>query len=426
MKTFHFFSTLILMLSVLLSACSTAAPSPTPSPANLTPPQYLEGALQWLQTNAMLGKNVDWAALRTEAANLTPDLKTSTDTYPMICQALRELRDGNTWMLVPSLKTPNYGGDYFTLYPDHKIVTWVLPNGAADKAGLQVGDIIQESNGKAPKPYDPDNLWPPCNTEPLDSSLQENLVVLRDGKELAITIKKKMMEYQDPLLQPTGRRIDINTSGIGYVELPMESGGHKSYPGDVQQVIKKLDSSETCGWIIDLRRNPGGDIWSYIAAVGPILGEGELGGFVYLDGKREGWAYNNGDVLWAGNRLGESDFGGPIYKPKQVTPVALLIGPGTLAAAELLVVAFSGRADLRTFGEPTFGLPTLVTHAELSDGSSVFVSGAFSYDRNKITYEGPITPDVPASTEWSQFGSDHDPAVQTAAAWLSTQSTCQP
>jgi C-terminal processing protease CtpA/Prc len=218
----------------------------------------------------------------------------------------------------------------------------------------------------------------------------------------------------------------VDASGIGYIELPYETGAHQSYPSDAQQVIKKIDTSPVCGWIIDVRRNSGGDIWSYLAAVGPILGEGELGGFAYLDGTREAWAYRDGQVFWNDNRRDESFIDGAIYTPKRVTPVALLIGPATQAAGELLVVAFQGRPDVRSFGEPTRGLPTLHTHTGLSDGATLFASGAFSFDRNGVTYDGPISPNVRAETDWSQFGTQQDPAVQAAQAWLSSQATCKP
>jgi carboxyl-terminal processing protease len=428
MKIFRFFSILFLLSSTLLSACAAETPTQLSPAMGSILSQDIENAFQWLQANALMAKNVDWTALRAEAAALKPDLNTSADTYPILCKALRELRDANAWLYVPSLETPGFGFDYLTLYPDYKIVTWVQPNSPAEKAGLQVGDVIQKKNGEPPQPYDPDNLWAPCNTRPLDLSPQEELVVLRDGQELTITIERKTLGYgeYDPFLLPTGRKVGVNSGSVGYLELPSEYGSHTAYPGEVQKLMKELDSTAVCGWIIDLRRTYAGDIWSYIAAVGPILGEDNLGGFVYLDGERESWAYRKGDVFWSGSRRPESELGGEAYTPKQVTPVALLIGPGTQAASELLVVAFGGRADVRTFGEPTFGLPTLVTQNALRDGSSLVVSGAFSYDRNKTNYDGPITPDVSASTDWLHFGSAQDPAVQTAADWLSTQNACQP
>ncbi len=425
MKTLRLSSILFLAFCLLLSGCGMLDAASTPTPVPLPPPQYLESALQWLQTNAVFEKNADWTAIRKEAATISPDPKTTADTYPAICNALRALKDGNAFMLVPSLEIPNFDSGYSTLYPDYKIVADLTPNGPAEKAGLHIGDVIQEQNGHTADPYNPDDLWPPCNTKAPDASPQEKLVVLRDGQSLQITIDKATMKTDDKMGQSTGQRLGTDANGLGYLELATDSGW-PAYPGAVQQLVKKLDASPVCGWIIDVRRTGGGDIWSYLAGIGPILGEGDLGGFVYPDGRREPWAYRKGEVLWNGNRRDESAIDGAIYTPKRVTPVALLIGPGTQAAGELLVVAFQGRADVRTFGAATRGLPTLINHTDFSDGTRIFISGAFSYDRKDVIYKGPIAPDVPVETGWSKFGTDQDPAVQAAVSWLSAQSACQP
>jgi C-terminal processing protease CtpA/Prc len=101
-----------------------------------------------------------------------------------------------------------------------------------------------------------------------------------------------------------------------------------------------------------------------------------------------------------------------------------LVSPATQAAGELLWVAFQGRPDVRSFGEPTRGLPTLITHTDLSDGSKLLVSGANSFDRNGTVYNGPITPDVLVGTDWSRFGTEQDPVIRAAMDWLHSQSAC--
>jgi C-terminal processing protease CtpA/Prc len=89
-----------------------------------------------------------------------------------------------------------------------------------------------------------------------------------------------------------------------------------------------------------------------------------------------------------------------------------------------MLVAFEGRSDVRSFGEPTRGLPTLVTHTDLSDGSVLFVSGANSFDRSGTIYSGPIQPDVFVETDWSKFGTEQDPVIRAAMDWLHSQSAC--
>jgi len=429
MKTTNFSSALLVFLMMILSACNSIFPAllPAPSPTPLPPPEYLEGALQWLQTNAAMGNNVDWASVRDKAKNLTPTLQITSDTYPLICEALRDLKDGNAW-LQASASVNDYNG-YATLFPENQVIIHIDPGSPADLAKVQVGDVIESLNGAPPKPYS-GTLGTTCNLQSSDFSPKEQLVLRRPGQEnpIQVTIENSPQPADaDPSPQLVARRLENVAKGIGYIELPMETGSHTTYAGSVQQQIKKLDASPTCGWILDLRRIPGGDIWSYLAAVGPILGEGDLGGFVYPDGRREPWAYSKSQVFWNGNKRDESNIDGPVYRLKQgMPPVALLTSAATTAASELVVVAFQGRPDVHTFGEATRGLPTLIASTTLSDGANIFVSGAFSFDRKGTTYAGPIPPDFQVPTDWSQFGSDQDPVILAAQDWLRTQTACKP
>lgn len=426
MRTIRFASNLLILFALLLTACEAIAPTPTPTPVPLSPLQHAESAFQWLETHAMLKDNVDWNALRRDTASIVANAQTTAATIPAICLALQHLQDGNAWLLVPGLEVPNFYTGYYALYPDDKIIVRIDPDSPAEKAGLRVGDVIEKVDGLPPKPAMDSARYPPCNTEAFNANTQEHLTLLRNGEFIQVVVEKvKLTSGNDIYNRPNGRRLDAKAGGVGYIELTLDSG-HSQYPGDVQKIMRKVDRTPVCGWVIDLRRNGGGDIWSYIAAVGPILGEGDLGGFVYPDGTRETWAYRDGKVFWNNEYRDESAVDGLIYKLKRVTPVALLVSPVTQAAAELVLVAFRGRSDTRTFGEPTRGLPTLVTHTGLSDGSSIFVSGANSYDRNGKIYSSSIFPDVTIATDWSQFGTSQDPVINAAVGWLQSRPACVP
>ncbi len=102
----------------------------------------------------------------------------------------------------------------------------------------------------------------------------------------------------------------------------------------------------------------------------------------------------------------------------------MLLDRTTSAAGELAAVAFAGRRGVRTFGEPTLGTPNLVQYTNLADGTGLTAAGVYAYDRLGRVYRGPIGPDVPVATDWTQLGTNKDPVLQAAAAWLHRQPAC--
>lgn len=280
----------VIFLALIVSACNVVAPVSTPTPVPLPPAQHVEGAFQWLETHAMMSSNVDWTALRNETAGTIANAQTAADSYPAICKALGKLKDGNAWLLVPSLEIPNFYTGYQTLYPENQVIIRIDSDSPAEKAGLRVGDRIEQVNGQPPIPYAEADAFPPCNAKEIDTSTAEQLVIQRDGVSMQIeVIRDRIKAGRNPYNHPVGQRLGEDDRGVGYIELTFESGTHLQYPTDVQKLMRSMDQTPVCGWMIDLRRIPGGDIWSYIAGVGPILGEGNHGGFKYSDGRQEGW-----------------------------------------------------------------------------------------------------------------------------------------
>ncbi|MEU3854069.1 S41 family peptidase [Streptomyces sp. NPDC029554] len=65
---------------------------------------------------------------------------------------------------------------------------------------------------------------------------------------------------------------------MGYLSLPGVLGSEKVYQQYVREgrdAVAKADRPNACGWVIDLRRNHGGNMWPMLAVVGPILGDGD-------------------------------------------------------------------------------------------------------------------------------------------------------
>lgn len=86
---------------------------------------------------------------------------------------------------------------------------------------------------------------------------------------------------------------------IGYVKVSNFSGSVAGPDGiafaeNIQDQIRAADHSGITGWIVDLRANTGGNMWPMIAGVGPILGEGVAGYFVYADELEQPWGFQEG------------------------------------------------------------------------------------------------------------------------------------
>ena len=404
-----------LCLAILaLTGCATKA-IPTQPPQSLQ--EYLSNALDWIETNDVKIDTVDWATVREQALALAPNPKTTSDTYPAIKFALTQLGDTTTVFFRPEDLGEEFIDPGFDAYYPEAVILSVYPGRPAAKAGLRVGDVIVAVDGKPPVPY--------LGTEYVDTYGKTiyPVTVRRAGSDQPITVTIKQGAFDERYEQPTGRRITTDQGNIGYIEL-LATGGWGEYPTIAQEVIRKIDRAGACGWIVDLRRNNSGNIWSYIAAIGPILGEGKVGGFIYRFG-RDLWKYEDGKVFWGSVERFEDLVEGPIYKMKHpMPPVAVLTSRATIAAGELAVVTFQGRPKVRTFGQATGGSPFLQNHTTLSDGAFLSVSGAYSEDRTGRIYKGSIMPDEIVATDWQKFGTDQDPVILAAQNWLLNQPDC--
>jgi hypothetical protein len=190
-------------------------------------------------------------------------------------------------------------------------------------------------------------------------------------------------------------RAQIVGGRFRYLSVPGFAGGT---PGDqarfaegLQSRIGELDKSGSCGWILDLRANSGGNLWPMLAGIGPLLGEGNLGASVYPDGERRSFWY----------RDGQAGFGDyvqlRVMTPRRLesadAPLAVLLGPRTASSAEVLATALDGRPSTRSFGAPTSGLSAGNRTFELADRAALVLTVAATADRTGHVAIGPIVPD---------------------------------
>lgn len=205
---------------------------------------------------------------------------------------------------------------------------------------------------------------------------------------------------------------------IGYIWLPylIGDGPHATtYAETVQTIIRDLDTNQPCGWIVDLSANMGGNMWPMLAGIGPVLGAGEVGRFIDPAGATTPWSYQDGRALM-GQVVQASIEGTPYTLKRPDPPVAVLTSQQTASSGEAIAVAFRGRPNTRSFGQPTAGVSTGNETHQLSDGALLILTEVTFADRTGTVYGKAIEPGQRA---W--FGRAGQPA---AMDWLLQHERC--
>ncbi|MFF3003957.1 S41 family peptidase [Kitasatospora sp. NPDC057940] len=230
---------------------------------------------------------------------------------------------------------------------------------------------------------------------------------------------------------PTARQLP---GRIAQLTLPAVNGSERTYAEYVTRGRAAVAEVSACGWVVDLRGETGGGMWAPLAVAAPILGDGPLGAFVTADGTRSTWSVRDGvpyldDAPQASpaTRHDEAptrhDKAPSHHNEAPGTPVAVLTGRATGSAGEAVAIAFIGRPATRSFGQPTYGVPTGNAAHRLWDGAVLLLTGAAEADRTGRVHEGPIEPDEPVET--ADPRKDDDPALAAAVTWLSGQAPCK-
>ncbi|WP_260296121.1 S41 family peptidase [Xanthomonas euroxanthea] len=192
-------------------------------------------------------------------------------------------------------------------------------------------------------------------------------------------------------------------SGIAYLDVPglMTSSKEVSnaYETSLTTALDQVAAQASCGWIVDVRNNTGGTMWPMINGLHPLLGDAVLGSFVDAAGKQSPWRARSSPRATASLQIDR--------------PVAILIGPRTASAGEMVAISFRGRANTRSFGQPSAGQTTGNRSVDLLGGAVLAIASSHTQDRNGRRTDGRLQPDV-------LLGSQVD-MIDAAAQWLRTQ-----
>jgi carboxyl-terminal processing protease len=266
-------------------------------------------------------------------------------------------------------------------------VVSVLPGGAAEKAGVETGDIIEAVEGKSTREMslaEVQNLL----AGQVGSNVQVSIVRARRAEPLKLTITRDIVKYpavSEKVLQ----------DNIGYIKVD-------AFPnGKTQEIAAKVKSAQDQGakkLILDLRDCSEGDVKEGISTANLFLDHGTI---TYLQGQK----------------YPRETFTADAKKAITTLPLVVLVNRGTGGPAEVLAAAVLENARADVVGDKTFGLGSVQKTIPIPDGSALILSVAKYYTPNgKAIQDNAITPNITVADNNDDFvlPDDEDDSASTA------------
>jgi len=249
------------------------------------------------------------------------------------------------------------------------IVT-ALPNGPAQKAGLESGDVIESIDGQSTREMSLVEVTARLEG-PVGSTITLAMVRERAGEPKPVPLRREAV----PLPDVTGR---IIAPGIGYVRVEALPKGAAQ---KVAALIQELKRSGASKWILDLRQNATGEMEEGVATANLFLRRGLIG---YLTGQQ----------------YPRESFMADAGKAVADEPLAVIVNNATGGAAELVAAAVLDNHRGDVIGERTFGIGSVQKIIPLDDGSALLLSVAKYYSPSgKQLQESGVTPNVVVEEE---------------------------
>ncbi len=328
---------------------------------------------------------VDWREVRT--AYLNQEYTDKPAAYEAIREMLEKLGDPYTRFMDPSeygnMKIDTSGeltGVGIQLSQDEEtkelVVVAPIEDTPAFEAGIQSRDVITQVDGTPTEGMTTDDAVKLIRG-PVGSSVI--LTIRRDSQDkeegaakssqsIDFTIRRDRIEIH-PVKYSERRDQGLN---VGYIRLNQFNANAAS---EMRDAIKELETKDVDGYVLDLRSNPGGLLYSSIEIARMWLDKGTIVSTVDRRGTAE---------LEKANGRSLTDL-----------PLVVMVDGGSASASEILSGALQDNDRAQLVGTQTFGKGLVQSVRPLGDGSGLAVTIAKYLTPNgtDINKEG-IAPDV--------------------------------
>ena len=319
--------------------------------------------------------HVDWKIKRQELLRgQYTDQKTA---YKAIRKSLKDLGDPYTRFLNPeeyeeltSQTSGELSGIGIRLGIDQKtsklIVVEPIPNSPASEAGLKAGDHIVSVNGKSTKLMTLEQASAEIKGE---VGTEVILEISRSEKPaFDVTIARAQIEL--PSVSYTLNQ--EQDSKVGYIKLD-EFSSHAAE--QMEKAIQELSAKQASGFILDLRGNPGGLLFSSVEIARMWMEKGAIVSTIDRKGGNQKFSANG--------------------KALTNLPLVVLVDGYSASASEILAGALKENHRAKVVGSRTYGKGTVQSVHALSDGSGLAVTIARYYPPSGIDINKKgISPDV--------------------------------
>lgn len=232
--------------------------------------------------------------------------------------------------------------------------------------------------------------------------------------------------------QPEERALRIGRNQAHLVTVPTMGGGGAratAYADKLYGYIMNAAPS-SCGYVVDLRGNQGGNVWPMVAGLSALLGDGWRSNEISRDGRRSSYARleKGAAIVNEGEQKDLRIVEVAAWKPDPRlanAPVAVLIDDAIGSSGEGTTIALKGRANTRFFGQNTYALASSNEGVMIADRVNLVVTTEMMADRNGVMYPAGVKPDEAVPFGEGSAADPDDAVVEAAKAWLARQPACR-
>ncbi|OEY72789.1 hypothetical protein APR40_11105 [Salegentibacter salarius] len=162
--------------------------------------------------------------------------------------------------------------------------------------------------------------------------------------------------------------------------------------------IKKQDSKKLKGWVIDLRKNNGGNMWPMLISLTPFL-ENEILGYFLIEEKWHEWSKQENQIINGSSNQTKKFIDAPLeYKLKNENlKIAVLINGNTASSGEAAAIALMSNPNVKFFGNNTAGYTTSNSTITLKNNDVLILTSGVMADYTKKEYWNGVKPNFKIS-----------------------------